>query len=433
MADLTYTSGSATDYANALLGKGITLVSASLIGSTSQSRIYTDGDAQSPTVTPTDTGLIFSTGLAESFNDDDTTNDELDSFIGSGGDSDLSNEVGSTTRDASGIVITFTADKTGTIDLSLTFLSDEYPDYFGSRFNDVAGVFVNGALVPITDTVNGYYAVNDMESGGSFFDNGETGDTNTYGTDFNAFRSGVASFNVVEGQTYTLKIVVADIVDRKFDSALMVGSGAVKIVCFTEGTMIQTRSGPVAVEDLSPGDMVLTKDRGYQPLRWSGATRLSAGRLSANPHLRAIRIRAGALGAGMPGQDLTVSPQHRVLVRSRIAERMFTATEVLVPAKALLPLEGVEVVDDGAEVSYFHLLFDQHEIIFANGAETESLYLGETALESVGREARREIQELFPDLRTIHPDPVRPLATVRRARTLAERHLHNAKPICTSA
>lgn len=76
------------------------------------------------------------------------------------------------------------------------------------------------------------------------------------------------------------------------------------------------------------------------------------------------------MGAGIPDRDLLVSPQHRVLVRSAIAQRMFGSSEVLVAAKQLLQLPGISLAEDVAGVSYVHLLFDRHEIVVSNGAET---------------------------------------------------------------
>ncbi len=205
------------------------------------------------------------------------------------------------------------------------------------------------------------------------------------------------------------------------------------VPCFTRGTMILTADGPVAVEDLAVGTMVLTRDNALQPVRWIGRVTLSAERLRAQPNLRPIRIAAGALGPNLPAQPLMVSPQHRILVRSAIAQRMFGAVEILVAAKQLLPLEGIDIAQDLETVEYFHVLFDRHEIVFANGTETESLYTGPQALRAVGRAARQEIFALFPELEraTALPPSARELASGRMARKLAMRHLQNGKPLVT--
>ena len=81
---------------------------------------------------------------------------------------------------------------------------------------------------------------------------------------------------------------------------------------------------------------------------------------------------------------------------------MFGAPEVLVAAKQLLQIDGIDL-DDAADVTYVHFLCDRHEVVFSNGAPTESLYTGPEALKSVGAAAREEIFVLFPQLRDRDP------------------------------
>lgn len=199
-------------------------------------------------------------------------------------------------------------------------------------------------------------------------------------------------------------------------------------VCFTRSTRIRTRAGDVAVHCLQPGQEVLTLDNGYQPIRWIGSRQLGTVDLLLKPALRPIRIRAGALGPRQPENDLIVSPQHRVLVRSAIARRMFGVEEVLVAAKHLLEIPGVEIVDDLKPVEYWHFMFDRHEVVFAEMAPVESLYTGSEALKSVSPAARQEILTLFPALAEgLTPKPVRPLVSGRLGRSLAQRHATNRK------
>lgn len=194
--------------------------------------------------------------------------------------------------------------------------------------------------------------------------------------------------------------------------------------CFARGTMIRTANGEVPVEKLVPGDLVETCDNGLQPITWAGARVLDAATLQANPKFYPIRIRANALGEGLPKADLVISPQHRVLVRSRIAQRMFGVDEVLIAAKQLLLLDGIDYVTDCDEVEYFHLLFERHEVIYSNGAATESPFTGPEALRSVSAEQREEILAIFPELasRDYTPQPARFLPSGRRGRKLAVRH-----------
>ena len=169
-------------------------------------------------------------------------------------------------------------------------------------------------------------------------------------------------------------------------------------ICFTRGTLIMTAQGDVPVEELSSDDEVLTVDAEYQPIRWIGSIKLSKAELEANPEFRPIRIRASALGRGVPEQDLVVSPQHRILVRSEVAERVFGVEEALIAAKKLVALDGVDIDWDAENVEYWHFLFDEHQIVWANGALSESLFIGPEALKAVSPEARKEISELFPEI-----------------------------------
>lgn len=118
------------------------------------------------------------------------------------------------------------------------------------------------------------------------------------------------------------------------------------VPCFTPGTQIETPDGPRPVESLRVGDAVLTLDHGAQPLRWIARRHLNAGDIDLRPELCPIRIAAGALGPGRPAQDLVVSPQHRILLRSRIVERMTAEPEVLIAARHLTALPGISVLRD---------------------------------------------------------------------------------------
>ncbi|WP_223191409.1 Hint domain-containing protein [Paracoccus thiocyanatus] len=202
--------------------------------------------------------------------------------------------------------------------------------------------------------------------------------------------------------------------------------------CFTAGTLIDTPHGPVPVESLSVGDLVLTADHGPQPVRWIGRRRFSAERLAAHEaRLTPIRIKAGALGPNVPLADLVVSPQHRILLRSRAALRMFGTNEILAAAKQLLQIDGVDLATDLPEVEYVHILFDRHEVVWANGTATESLYLGPQALAALPPKAVEEILAIFPELteRTHVPEGARMLVSGRKARKLANRHAKNGRPL----
>lgn len=203
------------------------------------------------------------------------------------------------------------------------------------------------------------------------------------------------------------------------------------VPCFAGGTRLLTPSGETLIEDLREGDLVITRDNGLQKIRWMGTRKLGMLDLLNHPNLRPIRIQQGALGANIPASDLLVSPQHRILVRSAIAARMFGTSEVLVAAKQLLQLQGVDIDNDVSEVEYTHVLFDQHEVVFANGTETESLFTGTEALRAVGPAAHEEISLIFPHLADadFQPQSARTIVSARQARKLAVRHIHKNRPL----
>lgn len=184
-----------------------------------------------------------------------------------------------------------------------------------------------------------------------------------------------------------------------------------KIVCLAGGTLVQTDQGRRPVEMLRIGDRVLTQDHGWQVLRWVGAQQVTQAWLQRNPKLAPVRISAGALGgtlkAPLPARDLLVSRQHRMVVQGPKVKRVFGEDEVMIPAIKLTRLPGIWVDEEVCEITYHHLLFDRHEVIFAEGAPTESLYLGPHARHALSDEALEEIYTLFPELEHQAQTPAR--------------------------
>lgn len=171
------------------------------------------------------------------------------------------------------------------------------------------------------------------------------------------------------------------------------------VVCFTDGVRIRTPTGPVAIEDLAAGDRVITRDHGVQRIRWIGSSVMSVGRMQMRADLRPVLIRAGALGTGLPDADMRVSRQHRVLVRDWRSELMFGQPGgVLAPAFTLCNGDSIREERPDSSVTYFHMAFDQHEIVYANGVETESFHPAERTVSAMDDAARDELFTLFPDL-----------------------------------
>ena len=161
------------------------------------------------------------------------------------------------------------------------------------------------------------------------------------------------------------------------------------VICFVSGTLIATKSGLVQIEDLSPGDMVLTRDNGFRPVRWIGSTKRAAtGKVAP------VLIPEGTLGNT---RDLKVSPNHRMLLKGAEVELIVGHSEVLVAAKHLVDGAHIRQVEGGT-VEYWHILFDNHEIILAEEAWSESFHPGKEGLGTLCEETRAEILELFPGM-----------------------------------
>lgn len=171
------------------------------------------------------------------------------------------------------------------------------------------------------------------------------------------------------------------------------------VPCFTPGTRIATPRGEVAVENLSVGDRIVTRDNGLQVIRWVGTRDMSVEEFTTAEHLCPVRIQQGALGNDLPERDMMVSPNHRMLVASDKTALYFEEREVLVAAKHLTGLPGVSVAHNVA-TTYIHLMFDQHEVILSDGAWSESFQPGLQTLAGVGNAQRNELLELFPSLGT---------------------------------
>lgn len=155
------------------------------------------------------------------------------------------------------------------------------------------------------------------------------------------------------------------------------------IRCFAEGTGILTDLGERPVEQLREGTRVLTRDNGFQPLLWSGIRALSAQDAASGSDLRPIRLRKDAFGSGVPARDLVVSAQHKILISGSEVHARYGEREALISAADLVE-SGAAAVPRPPVLRYVHLLFEQHEIIWANGAWTESFQPDQRAIGLLG-------------------------------------------------
>ncbi|KGM88878.1 Hint domain protein [Roseovarius mucosus DSM 17069] len=494
------TSASAMDMAVAMFGHGITIVSASYTGAASASGIYSDGDTVSPDLTPSDTGVILSTGSATDVTNepgllnllaDPNLSAETSTDHALAGDADMTAISGQETFDAAVFEAEFIPEGS-TLTMQIVFSSEEYLEYVNAGFNDAVGVWVNGVQAELTVgtgdiTINN---INDVSNANLYMDNSTL--SNAYNTEMDGFTVTLTlKAPVVAGEVNTIKIGIADGGDGALDSNLLIAGNSIQTSliaeddvidvtrfapvetdllandtsavggtltitevngqpvvvgdtitlatgetlqmtatgfvlvtsaeavgtsnvlsytvadefgntdvgfitlntvapCFTEGTLIDTPKGPVAIEALRPGDLVQTLDHGPQPLRWIGRSPRRARGGDAP-----VALAANALGRHAA---LELSANHRILVASPQAELLFGTHQVLVKAAALVNDHSITRRCDGAPVVYVHLLFDRHEIVRGNGLWSESYHPGPMTQGSFDAETEAELHRLFPEV-----------------------------------
>ncbi len=493
-------SASALQMANTIFGPGTTVTGASYSGWSQSSGIYTNGDSVAPGLTPSDEGVILSTGRAsnvtQSNGDPNRSGSTSTNTSGQNNNADFNAAAGGTsTYDAAFLDIDFIP-TTDFLTMQFTFSSEEYPEYTGSIYNDIFGVWVNGQLVtsPIVN-VTQINSVN-ANANATLFNDNTNDDYNTEMDGFTVTLTLVMPVNT--GVENNIQVGIADVGDSSYDSNVLIAANSIQgefiagsdsvthyegvttvldvlandptsggvafithingvevnpggsvtlsdgtivtllvsgeleinppatqtgltanetinftytandgtgitdtafvtvtaIPCFVRGTMILTVDGEKPVEDLTPGDMIETRDNGAQPIRWIGTRTVSAeGRFAP------IAIEAGTFGMH---RRLVVSPQHRVMLTHWMAELMFGEDEVLVAAKNLVNDCSVRVLGpqdlENGEVEYFHLLFDQHQIIWSEGLATESFLPGPAVMNDLDREVQEEVLALFPEI-----------------------------------
>lgn len=164
----------------------------------------------------------------------------------------------------------------------------------------------------------------------------------------------------------------------------------VMCLSFLRGTQITLATGAqVPIEALTPGDRVLTRDHGPQPVRWIGRATLRA-----RGDFAPVVIPGGMMGnAG----DLCVGPHHRLFLYLRQRPEGLPTAEVLVQARHLVDGERV-LQREGGFADWFSLVFDRHEIIYAEGIPAESLMVSEATVARLPEALAEAVRREFPGL-----------------------------------
>ncbi len=168
---------------------------------------------------------------------------------------------------------------------------------------------------------------------------------------------------------------------------------------FSRGTIVDTETGPVAIEDLLPGDRLITGDGDAQPLLWKGRTTLVPGRPGPQGrNLRLTRIMADSFGLQRPMSDVLAGPAARLLHRPDHLRARTGCARILTPVQRLL--DGINVIETAppTPVELFHICLPRHAVIRVAGLAFETYHPGDDPLRPLGHAMRKVYLDLFPHI-----------------------------------
>lgn len=166
------------------------------------------------------------------------------------------------------------------------------------------------------------------------------------------------------------------------------------------GTNIRTPCGARRIELVRPGDMIVTRTAGLQPVRMIWKRLITQEQMRQNPDLAPIRLTARAIGPMMPQQDLLVAPDHRLLIPGFRVQGMPDNQCVLAEARELAGTSDAVYIDRSHEtVAYYQMVFDSHQVFAASGLPVESFLPTAEALSTLGPDMRDDLIRRYPQLK----------------------------------
>lgn len=265
------TSANAMQMAETMFGSGIKIVDASYSGDPLSSGIYSKGLTVAPGVTPSDSGVILSTGRASNFTNasgeaNQTASRSTDTK-GVDNDQDLNDIAGVKTFDAAIFKADFVPDGS-VLTMQISFSSEEYLEYVGSGFNDAVGIWVNGQKAELT-VGNGDISINNINptsNGNLYVDNAK----DQFNTEMDGFTVTLTlKAPVNPGVVNTIKIGIADGGDAVYDSNLLIAADSVQTAVVAEDDSFVVKRGDEVVVDLlgndgnaASGTLTITKING---------------------------------------------------------------------------------------------------------------------------------------------------------------------------
>lgn len=171
---------------------------------------------------------------------------------------------------------------------------------------------------------------------------------------------------------------------------------------FTRGSLVETENGPVAVEDLWPGDRIVTRDGTLRPLLWKGMTTVLPGRNAQDGSGHSLTsFMSDSLGLHKPLACVVTGPAARLLRTPPHLRHMQGTTPLLTPVHEFL--DGMQIVETAppAPVDMYHLCLSEHDVIRVGGLEFETYHPGPDALRLVSYPIKTMFLNMFPHAESI--------------------------------
>lgn len=171
---------------------------------------------------------------------------------------------------------------------------------------------------------------------------------------------------------------------------------------FAHGTLIHTTQGPIAVEDLLPGDMVETFDGAPQKVLWIGSTVFMAEtHVHSETPKTLTRIMCQSLGMDKPISDLLLAPAAR-LMREFPDLVQFTGDRyALIPAEDFVDGESIIEITPRSPMHVYHVALERHSVMNVSGLMAESYHPGDNAMNGVSKNTRALFMSMFPHMQEL--------------------------------
>jgi hypothetical protein len=166
------------------------------------------------------------------------------------------------------------------------------------------------------------------------------------------------------------------------------------------GANVRTPCGPRRIELVRPGDLIVTRDNGLQPVRMVWMREITTTDMIVNSDLAPIRLKPRAIGPMMPQRDICVAPDHRILVPGYRLHGEEKTKCCFIEARDLADASDAAYVDRSRDVvKYITLIFDTHQVFSCNGLPVESFLPTEGTVAALDVGLREDLIRRFPQLK----------------------------------